>query len=209
MKIGQKNTIISRYRARLAEHGPGIKALASGTEYRRQIRFDVLSDVGVDSGCSVLDVGCGFADYYSYLKERGLNVKYTGVDIVPDLIAHAKSNFPDLDLQVRDIQEEPFPDQSFDFVVASQVFNYRFGEEDNIAFVQEMIRLMFQVAKRGVAADFVTSYVDFKEDHLKYYSPEQLFGIAKRTTKRVTVRHDYPLYEFCLYLFPDFAGWKK
>lgn len=209
MIVEQKETIIRRYQERLAEYGPGIKALASGTEHRRKIRFDVLSDVGIENGCSVLDVGCGFADYYTYLKEQGLNIQYTGVDIVDDLITHAKSNHPHLDLQVRDIQENPFPEQSYDFVTASQVFNYKFGEEENLNFVTDMLKIMFRFAKRAVAVDFITSYVDFKEDHLNYYSPEKMFGIGKSITKRVTLRHDYPLFEFCLYFYPDFSGWKK
>lgn len=204
-----KEIVIKRYQARLAEFGPGIKALASGTEHRRQVRFDILSDVGIFPGCSILDIGCGLVDYYDYLNAKEIPVQYTGVDIVPELISHAQEKHPHLDLQVRDIEENPFADQSFDFVIASQVFNFNFGGEENPSFVKNMLLSMFRFSKHGVAADFLTNYVDFKEDHLKYYVPEQMFGMGKSITKRVTLRHDYPLYEFCLYLFPDFSGWKK
>jgi len=198
------------YRKRLEEHGAGIKALSSGTEERRAIRFGVLSGVGVESGSSVLDVGCGFTDYYAYLAEKGVRVDYTGVDIVPELIAQAKAAHPALALEVRDLQKNPFPERSFDFVVSSQTFNLRFGDDDsNKELVEDMMRRMFSCARKGMAIDFVTDFVDFKEDYLRYHSPEKMFRFAKSLSKRVVLRHDYPLYEFCLYLFPDFAGWGK
>ena len=39
--------IVKRYTARLREHGDDIKTLASGTEERRRMRFDVLTAVGI------------------------------------------------------------------------------------------------------------------------------------------------------------------
>jgi hypothetical protein len=73
--------------------------------------------------------------------------------------------------------------------------------------VQSMMKLMFLTARKGVAIDFVTNYVDFQESYLRYHSPEDMFKFAKSLTKRVVLRHDYPLYEFCLYLYPDFKAW--
>jgi len=202
-----KNSSIAWYQKRLKEHGEGIKALSSGTEQRRDVRFDVLTGVGITQGCSVLDLGCGFADYYAYLNEHGYEVAYTGVDIVPEFIDQARIKYANLDLQVRDLLIDPVAPQSFDFVVCSQTFNLRFGDESNMPLIKAMIELMFATARKGVAIDFVTNYVDFQESYLRYYSPEEMFTFAKTLTKRVVLRHDYPLYEFCLYLYPDFKAW--
>lgn len=202
-----KALIQERYKERLRQFGPGIQALASGTEARRAIRFDVLAEIGIKEGSSVLDVGCGLADFYSYLSSQGVNVAYTGIDIVPELIVEARTAHPDLDLQVRDLQEDPFPAASFDYVVCSQVFNLRLAEGKNEAIVKDMMRLMFSAARQGVALDLLTSYVDFRQEHLHYYKPEAVFSYAKQLTRRVTLRHDYPLFEFCVYLYPNFAGW--
>lgn len=207
MDENDKILIQQRYKDRLQQYGPGIKALASGTEARRKIRFDVLTGIGIGEGASVLDVGCGFADYYAYLREIGINVQYTGIDIVPELVEAGCAAHPGLDLHVRDLQENPFPELSFDYVVSSQVFNLRLGEGKNDALVKDMLRIMYRMARNGVAVDFLTSYVDYEQDHLHYYRPEDLFSFAKQLTRRVTLRHDYPLFEFCLYLYPNFAGW--
>jgi SAM-dependent methyltransferase len=204
-----KNATVAWYRERLAQHGAGIKALSSGTEERRAIRFGVLTGVGIEPGCSVLDVGCGFADYYAYLQEKSCAVAYTGVDLVPEFIEQAKRSFPSLDLQVRDLQKNPVAPASYDYVVCSQTFNLRFGRDSNLPLVAEMMGRMFAAARKGVAIDFVTDHVDFKEDYLVYHSPEAMFRLAKTLTKRVVLRHDYPLYEFCLYIYPDFQAWGR
>lgn len=204
-----KKATVAWYQQRLVEHGQGIKALSSGTEERRAIRFGVLTGVGIAPGCSVLDVGCGFADYYAYLREQGCDVSYTGVDIVPEFIAQAKTSHPALDLQLRDLQEDPVAPASYDYVVSSQTFNLRFGEPSNLPLVTGMLKRMFAAARKGVAIDFVTDYVDFREDYLVYHNPEAMFRLAKTLTKRVVLRHDYPLYEFCLYLYPDFQAWGR
>jgi ubiquinone/menaquinone biosynthesis C-methylase UbiE len=198
-----------RYKDRLKKFGSNIKALASGTEERRETRFEVLTEIGIYDGVSVLDVGCGLADYYHYLIKKGLNIKYTGIDIVPELIESAREKYPELNLQVRDIQNDPYDQSSFDYVVCSQVFNLRMVDGKNMSLVNDMLKEMFEISKYGLAVDFITNYVDFEQEHLFYYKPEELFSIAKQLTKRVTLRHDYPSFEFCLYLYPNFEGWSE
>lgn len=206
-----KADTVAWYQQRLTEYGPNIRALSSGTEERRDMRFDVLSGVGIETGASVLDVGCGFADLYAYLRQRGCDVNYTGVDLVPELVEQARASHPNLDVRVQDIQTDPPADGSYDYVVCSQTFNLRFEgrTEDNTKLVQDMMRRMFAIAKRGVAIDFVTDYVDFREPYLIYRNPEAMFRFAKTLTRRVVLRHDYPLFEFCLYLYPDFKAWGR
>jgi SAM-dependent methyltransferase len=197
--------IVKRYSARLREHGDDIRTLASGTEERRRVRFDVLTDVGVETGASIVDVGCGFGDYFGYLRERGIVVDYTGIDINPDLVAVARAKYPSARFLVDDIQRNPPP--PCDFFVSTSAFNLRLDHEDNYQFAAEMLRIMYGQARRGVAVDFLTSYVDYPSPHGFHYEPERLLTIAKRLTKRVAIRHDYPLFEFCVYLYPDFTGW--
>jgi SAM-dependent methyltransferase len=204
-----KNSNIAWYRQRLKQHDESVQILAAGTEGRRNIRFGVLTDLGITPGCSVLDVGCGLADYYAFLIERGFDVSYTGVDIVPDFIEKGRLKYPGLDLQVRDLLSDPLSSQSYDFVVSTHTFTLRFGDNSNLPLVQSMMKAMFEIARKGVAVDFITKYVDFQEPLLEYHSPEEMFKLAKSLTKRVVLRHDYPLYEFCLYLYPDFKGWRQ
>jgi SAM-dependent methyltransferase len=208
MTTADKAQIVSRYRERLQTHGAGIQALASGTVERRDIRFSVLSGIGEFEETSVLDIGCGLADFYAYLVGLGVNVRYTGYDITPEFVELAARRFPEAHFEVRDVENEGIPDK-FDYVVSSQTFNNRLAHDDNRRVMQTVLEIANEAANRGVAFDMLTDHVDFREDRLFYYSPEEMFRFAKTLTKRVQLRHDYPLYEFALYLYPDFAGWKK
>ncbi len=208
MNEADKAEIITRYKLRLQEFGADIRSLASGTPEHRIIRFGVLAGIGDMDGCSILDVGCGHADFYAYLKQQGVHVEYTGYDICPEFIEMASAKYADARFELRDIQVDGIP-RAFDFVVSSQTFNNRLQHEDNLALMKDVLSCCYDASRKGVAVDMLTSYVDFREPHLYYYSPEEVFVFCKHhLTKRVTLRHDYPLFEFAVYLYRDFAGWR-
>jgi SAM-dependent methyltransferase len=209
MQDADKNRIISRYNERLTKFGPSIEALASGNEERRNMRFSVLKEIGISKGDSVLDLGCGFGDLYNFLKLQGLRVNYTGIDINPALIDHARKQYADAEFKVLDIQNED--PGKFDYIVSTSCFNLKLLNEDNYGFIENLMKRAYSFAKKGVAIDFLTSYVDFKgnPEEAFYYSPEKVFEISKSITKRVCLRHDYPLFEFCIYMYPDFKGWSE
>ncbi len=208
MNEEEKQRITNRYRERLQKLGPGIDALASGTTERRATRFGILSSLGNMQGASVLDIGCGLADFYAYILENGIEANYTGYDITEDFIQIAQERFPNGHFEVRDIQTQGIPTR-FDYIVSSQTFNNRFMHDDNTQVMQDVLRIAYEACDKGLAVDMMTSYVDFKEDHLFYYQPEDIFRYAKSLTKRVMLRHDYPTFEFAIFLFKDFTGWRK
>ena len=208
MKSTEKERIIERYNKRLAIWGDDTRTLASGTEERRLIRFNVLYEVGIKEGSSILDLGCGFGDFYGYLQEIGIkNIDYTGYDINPKLIEIAKQKYPAAQFDVKDIQIDSFPE--FDFIVSSEAFNLKLESQNNYDFIAEMLNICYEHSRIAVAIDFLTSYVDFESAEGFHYSPEKIFTIAKQITKRVCLRHDYPIYQFCIYLYKDFKGWRQ
>jgi len=208
MNSQDKDVIINRYKDRLEKFGPTIASLASGTIDRRTIRFNLLANVGDLRGASVLDLGSGLGDFYGFLVEKGINVNYTGYDLSPDLVELARKHFPKAKFEIRDIQTDGIEGR-FDYIVSSQTFNFRLENENNIDLVKSCLKICYEHCDKGICFDFLTSYVDFREDHLFYYSPEELFSYAKLLTKRVSLSHESLLYEFVLYLYPDFTGWKK
>lgn len=203
-----KQRIIARYDRRLTEHPDDDSlVLATGADGRHAMALQCLVDVGVFSGSSLLDVGCGLGALYDHLLAQNVTCDYTGYDINPQLIERARIRHPDATFEVRDILHDPHP--NFDFIVSSSSFNLSLEHEDNYEFIERMLMVMYEHAQRAVAVDFMTSYVDFKKPDAFYYEPERVFSIAKKITKRVTLRHDLPLFQFCVYLYPDFRGWAK
>lgn len=66
----------------------------------------------------VLDAGCGAGRMITYLNSLDENLAVTGVDLSPTMIEHAKSLHPHNVIVEGDLAALPFPDCSFDGVLA-------------------------------------------------------------------------------------------
>lgn len=198
MQEKDKQKYINRYEERYERYGYDPKTLG-WTKGRQKLRYHILTSIGPLQGKSVLDLGCGFADLYDYLREKGWNGEYTGFDIVPKLIEVARQRHPDLSLRLLDILSEPV-EQKFDYTFASGVFNAKISQ-NNEEYIFAMLKRMLEITNIGVAADFLSTYVDFQHEGAFHASPEHIFAIARSLTRRVSLRHDYLAYEFCIYLF--------
>ena len=64
----------------------------------------------------VLDVGCGPGHLTAYL--HSLDVDATGIDLVPEFIAHARTAYPDSRFEVGSMHRLAIPDQSVAGVLA-------------------------------------------------------------------------------------------
>jgi SAM-dependent methyltransferase len=202
-----KQAIIDRYTLRHKRLGPTVEALGSGTNEHQVVRYKVLSSIGNMGGARVLDVGCGYGGFYDYNRHMDEPMTYTGIDIVPSLVEEAARRHPECDFKVMDILEAP-DDWEMDYVVSSQAFNNKLTFSDNWEVMKDVLVKCFKIARMGVAIDMISSYVDFREEHLYYFEPCKVFEFCKTLTKRVQLRHDYQLFEFCIYMYPDFSGWR-
>jgi SAM-dependent methyltransferase len=199
MKEEEKRATIKKYNERLKKYGYNPKTLG-WFKGRQPVRFEILSQIGELNNCSILDIGCGFGDLYGFLTKKGLNIKYTGYDINPSLIKIAKEVYPEAFFEVKDVEGEEV-NKVFDWVFSSGIFNFKLS--DNESFIRSMLRKMFQLSKKGVAADFMSTYVDFKNKELYYTRPEDIFNFCKTLSKRVSLRHDYMPFEFCVYIYKN------
>ena len=195
------NIICNRYRDRLEEFGPTLEALGIASEERTALRHKVAADVGPLQYCPVLDVGCGFGAFSKCVGDG-----YVGIDMTEEVIAVARERYKDYEFICADFLHHDF-DRTFDYVICDGVFNNRYHRCDNVAIVKDAIRKCFSLATKGAAFSFMSKYVDYKDDYLYYYDPLEIFDFCKSLTKRVTLRHDYPLFEFCIYMYPDWEGW--
>lgn len=71
----------------------------------------------------LLDVGCGEGATLSRLIAEGAVATGVGVDLLPERIERARIAWPAIDFRVADAGQLPFPDGSFDVVLAMTVFS--------------------------------------------------------------------------------------
>jgi SAM-dependent methyltransferase len=195
---------IERMQAALAAHGPTRAALCDGKGGRQDVRFPVLAAPALSSpDCSVLDIGCGFADLYAFLTSRGWRGRYTGIDIVPALLVEARRRYPGIALYERDASAGLADLPEHDVVIASGVLNLALPGGGNEAHIERLLSLMFEHAGIAVAVDFMTTQVDFRQPDAWHTDPLWAFALANQLTPRLVLRADYMPYEFALILYKD------
>lgn len=72
---------------------------------------------------ALLDVGCGEGTTLAMLKERLRIDRAVGIDLLPERVERAKRAWPGIEFLVADGTSLPFPDASFDAVLAMTVFS--------------------------------------------------------------------------------------
>ena len=125
-----RDSIVARYTTRFQQYGIDIRTLSPGSEAKHRIQHTVHSSVGELLGTTILDVGCGLAHYYAFLKERGLQVRYIGYDIVPVFIEINRERYPEAEFVLRDVSCDGIA-HTPDYVTMCQVFNNRYAGVDN------------------------------------------------------------------------------
>ena len=135
-KARSQAEVASFFRLHLQLHGPNWRGLGWQSQRSQRRRFAVLSEVGPLANTRVLDIGCGVGDLYHYLRRRRIPVTYTGFDILPEMVAHARRRYPEAQFEVRDVLQGLGP-QHFDYVLCSGAFHGNFGR--NLRAVQEVL----------------------------------------------------------------------
>ena len=199
------NAVIQRYRRRISEHGLTLASLCSGDAEKQIVRYEVHASALRGEAPEVLDIGCGLAGFLRFLRAQTRPCVYTGYDILPEYVRECCSRHPKSRFEMRNALCDGI-DGIYDTIVMSQVLNNRYQYSDNIAVMSTMLSLAYAHTRVSVSVDMMSNYVDYEDPALFYYSPEDIFRIAKQISKRVVLRFDYRPFEFCIQLYHDDVG---
>ncbi len=98
---------------------------AQGLEQARRDPAAVFGPLQLRAGLRVVDIGCGTGDYLRIIAPLVAPGPAIGIDLSATLIARAQQRMAadetNVSFQVGDAYELPFPDASFDRVVATQI----------------------------------------------------------------------------------------
>ena len=100
-----------------------------------QLRFQKIYEGGIGDDDSVLDVGCGVAHLHTYLKNKGWNGKYLGIDPNKKAIDLIDENINAVHATVEDIGKN----EKWDWAIANGVFNLGLKEEHSFWIIENMI----------------------------------------------------------------------
>lgn len=198
MNEKDKLQLVSLYENRFDQFGYNVHTVGWGDNESQNLRFKILSEIDNLNGKTICDLGCGFGDLYKYLTERFVDIEYVGIDIAGKLICEAKKQYPSVAFQVRDILITPF-EHKFDYFLSSGALSFK--TENHKQYVETMLTAMMDSTTKGIAVNFLSSYVDYQLDKNFHFSPEEAFSMARKLSRFVTIRHDYPLYEFTVYIY--------
>lgn len=190
--------IADLYRESLAEHGAAPKGVGWKDDVQQRLRFDELSGIIEPGPFTCADFGCGYGAMFDYLASRQDLTKYIGYDICPEMIDRARARVVDPRAQFTcaDAVTDPV-----DFVFVSGTFNVKLDapRESWDAFVKRTIAALATKARRGLAFNLFTTRVDYTEPQLFYADPAAYLAFClDEVSPRVTLVHDYPLYEWTM-----------
>jgi SAM-dependent methyltransferase len=165
----------------------------------QELRFMQLLRIteGAAADASLLDYGCGYGGLLDFIKKYNTSWSFTGFDISEEMIKAAKAKQGNDGMWITELPE----DARFDYVVASGIFNVipdgmKLKWEE---YVYETINRISSHATRGFAFNMLTAYSDpeYRKDYLWYASPQIILDYClKKWPRRVSILHDYGLYEF-------------
>ena len=156
-----------------------------------------------ENGVSFLDVGCGYGGLYDRARARGISFDYAGIDVVPEMIDHARRSIPNGRFACNDVFDEAIRDQ-YDYVVCNGILTQKLTTSirEMDVYAQNMIRRLFALCRRGVAFNVMTNKVNFTVDNLYYKSPVELLAFCfAEITDNVKIDHSYKLYDYTVYLY--------
>jgi len=191
--------LLSFYNFHLKQFGDRPEALR-WTPQGQLKRYNTLAEIAPDlNNSSILDYGCGTGDFYRFLKRRGIDVQYTGVDINENFIELARKKYPECTFNVLDGPEDQV-EGFFDYIVICGVFNLRVpGVADDM---KETLITLFKHCNKGLALSALSSHTPIRDPELHFTSPEEMVKFSlENLSPCIALRHDRIPNDFTLYVY--------
>lgn len=192
------------YQDNLQQFGSTAKGVGWKNEEAQRVRFNQLFKLVTSKGAfSINDLGCGVADFASFLIDEKATFIYRGYDLMPEMIQLAKDKFIEKKEVLLQTISNPIEMNQADYTIASGIFNIRFATSDKawLSQILDTITVMASKSNLGFAFNVLSIYSDpeFRKSELFYADPLYLFDFCKRTFSRnVALLHDYGQYDFTI-----------
>lgn len=194
------DAVSSYYSDKLAAHGP----TPSGVDWKDTISHQLrhrqfLRLLADDPDASVLDVGCGYGDFLSFLRSAGHRGRYIGYDIAAPMVETARQlhgEGPDHRFVVGQA-----PKNGADYAIGSGILNVMRGSSPEVwgDYVRATIESLHAAGRRGFGFNMLslTSDPERRRADLFYGDPAGMLAhCISRYGRHVALLQDYGLWEF-------------
>lgn len=173
------NIIRTYYEDNISKGLPEYGILGWESEEAQRLRFEMLLSSVDLQGRTLLDVGCGTGNLLEYINSKGIELSYTGVDILEKMIEKAKSKRLNAEFIKVDIFKNTiFKDQSFDVIYSSGIFNLNLG--NNKDFLINALKLFMRLSSDTVVFNLLHCNSPDREDKYYYFHPDEISEILER-----------------------------
>ncbi len=190
------------YRSKFARFGDSAKGISWRDELTQHNRFRLLSSISSDME-SVIDVGCGLGHLYSFLRSKGFQGKYLGLEILEEFVELASQRVegdPIAEVRLFDasmlaekssVPASPLP-TGFEYGIVSGMFNL--SSDNAEKFMYDVVERLWNVCEKGIAFNILSKYVEYEDSYLYYVDPLKVFRFLKQELgAHVVMYHDYVL----------------
>lgn len=170
------------YAQSIEKYGVSPKGVHWSSKYNQYVRFDVLTEFIIDeiSNATIIDVGCGFAEYYVYLeKNRTLPLKYIGIDCEKAMIFRSQLRFPKLDFYIKNALEEQAL-ESADYYICSGALNI-LEHQDFYTFIKNC----YNKSEKGFIFNFLT------KESFNFIKKEKVLEYCHRLSPNIQTKEHY------------------
>ncbi len=204
--------IVQHYEACLEKFGDTFRgvdwpnALDAATRYKVMLELiKPMKENREDMPVTLLDFGCGAGHLLEYLQtEERSDIHYSGLDASPKFVELCRKKFPETQFHCVDILPTDLQLHQFDFVVMNGVFTEKrsLSFDEMFAYFCRVIRLVFPLARHGMAFNVMSKHVDWERDDLFHLPFDTLARFLKAEISRnFQFRADYGLYEYTAYVY--------
>ena len=196
------------YESHVRRFGYGYKALGFGRRSSQEKRFGALAAIGNFDGATVLDVGCGFGDFLAWLRARGVQPRYTGLDLTASMIERCRKRFSG-EAAARFLVGDALTwqaDGEYDYVIASGIFGYH--ARDTRARIRPTLERLFAVTGTGLAVNFLSGCAPTRSPGRLYVHPADVLQYALHLTPAVRLDHTYMPNDFTLCMYKN-PAWEQ
>jgi len=178
------------YKKSIKEFGISAQGVHWNSKYTQYKRFEILTKCIKKhlKDATVVDVGCGFGEYYNYLTHNHKQPQqYIGIDCEEKMINICNIRFPSQQFEVQNVLVDNLI--VADYYICSGAMNIL-----NIDDVAIFIQRCFETSKKGFIFNYLKNitFNDIKQHEIK--------AICQRYTQNIIVKEGYLDNDFTIFM---------